>query len=39
MYTLKDLAQGLMQVPTEDGLATAGPTFEYVAPERRANRP
>lgn len=39
MYTLKALAQGLMQMPTEDGLETAGPTFEYVAPERRAKRP
>lgn len=39
MYTLKALAQTLMQMPTEDGLATAGPTFEYVAPDRRASRP
>ena len=39
MYTLKVLAQGLMQMPTEDGLETAGPTFEYVAPERRERRP
>jgi hypothetical protein len=39
MYTLKTLAQGLMQMRTEDGLETAGPTFEYVAPERRAKRP
>ena len=39
MYTIKALAQGLMQMATEDGLETAGPTFEYVAPERRANRP
>ena len=38
MYTLKAKAQALMQMPTEDGLATAGPTFEYVAPERRASR-
>jgi hypothetical protein len=30
MYGLKDLAQALMQMPTEDGLGTAGPTFEYV---------
>jgi hypothetical protein len=28
-----------MQMPTEDGLATAGRTFEYVAPERRAKSP
>jgi len=39
MYTIKALAQGLMQMPTEDGLETAGPTFEYVSPERRAKRP
>jgi hypothetical protein len=39
MYSLKTQAQALMQIPTEDGNATAGPTFEYVAPERRANRP
>jgi hypothetical protein len=30
MYELKDQAQALMQMPTEDGLETAGPTFEYV---------
>ena len=30
MYDLKDQAQELMQMPTEDGLTTAGPTFEYV---------
>lgn len=39
MYILRTLAEGLMQMPTEDGVETAGPTFEYVAPERRANRP
>jgi len=39
MYSLKAQAQALMQMPTEDGLATAGPTFEYVAPDRRAVRP
>jgi hypothetical protein len=38
IYTLKAKAQALMQMQTEDGLATAGPTFEYVAPERRASR-
>lgn len=38
MYSLKAQAQSLMQMPTEDGLATAGPTFEYVAPDRRASR-
>jgi Ferritin-like len=30
MYGLADQARELMQMPTEDGLATAGPTFEYV---------
>ena len=39
MYSLKAQAQALMQIPTEDGRAMAGPTFEYVATERRANRP
>jgi hypothetical protein len=39
MYGLKAQAQALMQMPTEDGLATAGPTFEYVVPDRRASRP
>jgi hypothetical protein len=32
MCPLKLQAQALMQMPTEDRLATAGPTFEYVAP-------
>jgi len=36
MYGLKAQAIALMQMPTEDGLATAGPTFEYVALDRRA---
>lgn len=36
MYTLKAQAQTLMQTSTEDGLATAGPTFEYVVSHRRA---
>jgi len=31
MYGLKARAQALMQIPTEDGIGTAGPTFEYVA--------
>jgi hypothetical protein len=31
MYGLKGKAQALMLMPTEDGLETAGPTFEYVA--------
>jgi hypothetical protein len=39
MYTLKAQAQALMQMPTEDGVATAGPAFEYVAPNHRAARP
>jgi len=39
MYTLKAQAQALMEMPTEDGLATAGPTFEYVVPDRRTVRP
>jgi hypothetical protein len=33
MYRLKEQAQALMQIPIEDGLATAGPTFEYVVPD------
>jgi hypothetical protein len=36
MFRLKEQANALMQIPTEDGRATAGPTFEYVAPEDRA---
>lgn len=39
MYSLKAQAQALMQMLTEDGLATAGPTFEYVARDRRAGSP
>jgi len=39
MYTLKAQAQALMQIPTEDGIATAGPTFEYAPSSRRAVRP
>ncbi len=38
MYTLKTQAQALMQMLNEDGVTTAGPTFEYVAPDRRASR-
>jgi Ferritin-like len=30
MYDLKNQARALMQMPTGDGLTTAGPTFEYV---------
>jgi hypothetical protein len=32
MYGLKAKALALMLMPTEDGLGTEGPTFEYVAP-------
>jgi hypothetical protein len=38
MYGLKAQANALMEMPTEDGLATAGPTFEYVAFDRRATQ-
>ena len=34
MFHLKAQAEALMQIPTHDGLAVAGPTFEYVFPER-----
>jgi Ferritin-like len=30
MYRLRIEAQALMEMPTEDGMTTAGPTFEYV---------
>jgi hypothetical protein len=30
MYTLKAQAEALMEMPTEGGMTTAGPTFEYV---------
>jgi len=36
MYSLKSQAQALMQMQINDGFATAGPTFEYVAPAERA---
>jgi Ferritin-like len=36
MYRLKVQAQALMEMPTDDGLTTAGPTFEYVPPQRVA---
>ena len=36
MYRLKVQAQALMKMPTEDGLKTAGPTFEYVPRQRVA---
>ena len=35
MLQLKDQVTALMRMPTEDGLGTAGPTFEYVDPEHR----
>jgi hypothetical protein len=35
MFALKKQALALMQIPTEDGRTTAGPTFEYVSPEAR----
>ena len=35
MFTLRSQAQALMRMPTGDGTTTAGPTFEYVPPERR----
>jgi Ferritin-like len=35
MFQLKGQASALMQIPTGDGPATAGPTFEYVAPADR----
>jgi hypothetical protein len=35
MYGLKAQGQALMQTPTEDGLATAGPTFEYMPPDTK----
>ncbi|MRH92161.1 hypothetical protein GFY24_32790 [Nocardia sp. SYP-A9097] len=36
MYALKSQARALMAMPSGDGRTTAGPTFEYVAPEDRA---
>jgi hypothetical protein len=36
MYALKSQAQALMKMPSGDGRTTAGPTFEYVAPQDRA---
>jgi rubrerythrin len=35
MFRLKGQANALMQIPTEDGRTTAGPSFEYVAPADR----
>jgi hypothetical protein len=37
MYALKAQAQGLMEMPAGDDGTTAGPTFEYVAPESRSS--
>ena len=34
MYRLKVQAQALMEMSTEDGMTTAGPTFEYVSPRQ-----
>jgi len=31
MFRLKVQAQAVMEMPTEDGITTAGPTFEYVS--------
>jgi ferritin-like protein len=39
MYKLKIQAQALMEIPTEEGLGTGGPTFEYVSLDRRAINP
>jgi ferritin-like protein len=35
MFGLRKQAMALMAMPTGDGKTTAGPTFEYVPPERR----
>jgi hypothetical protein len=35
MYAPRARTKKLMQMPTGDGLTTAGPTFEYVPPGRR----
>ncbi len=32
MFQVRDLARQLMQTPSGDGVTTAGPSFEYVAP-------
>jgi len=32
----QDPAEALMKMPTEDGITTAGPTFEYVPPAEHA---
>jgi CDGSH-type Zn-finger protein len=35
MYGLRAQALALLQLPTEDGVTVAGPTFEYVEPAQR----
>jgi hypothetical protein len=35
MFRLKNQADALMNMPSGDGLSTAGPAFEYVAPADR----
>ena len=35
MFTLRAQAVALMKLPSGDGRTTAGPAFEYVAPEDR----
>ena len=35
MFAVKAQAAALMQIPTEDGHTTAGPTFEYISPKDR----
>lgn len=37
MLDLRDLARDLMQMPTGDGMTTAGPSFEYVPAELQAD--
>jgi len=36
MCALRDMAQALMRMPIGQGPGTAGPSFEYVAPEHRS---
>lgn len=35
MFAIRNQARSLMEQPTGDGRTTAGPTFEYVPPQRR----
>jgi hypothetical protein len=37
MYDLKEQARALMQIPSEDGVTTAGPSFEYVEEDGAPN--